>query len=236
MVGRLSNGSRASEIRERRPKGRRNALLFGSRPWLSSVDFSVPEVESVFAVRSISVARRLLKVPFVRRRGLLAAPPRRSGMRVAVAGTFGPIHDGHLSVVGSRPSVRRGARDRRADERRTRGRDALRLAADPVLRGAKAITRVGRRNHRRAGSRRDDQRTGRPAEIIVDDPAIDALVASPETVDELEAINETRRDRGLDPLTGIVAPHVLAEDGDRISSTRIVRGEIDERGAPLDTL
>lgn len=70
--------------------------------------------------------------------------------------------------------------------------------------------------------------------IAIDDPSIDALVVSPETAPELEAINACRRERGLEPLSGIVAPYVLADDGERISSTRIVNGEIDEHGTVLE--
>jgi pantetheine-phosphate adenylyltransferase len=66
--------------------------------------------------------------------------------------------------------------------------------------------------------------------IVSDEPDIDALVVSPETAPELAAINDLRRENGFDPIEGIVAPYVLAEDGERISSTRIVRGEIDEHG------
>ncbi|ELY51356.1 phosphopantetheine adenylyltransferase [Natronorubrum bangense JCM 10635] len=70
--------------------------------------------------------------------------------------------------------------------------------------------------------------------IATEDPAIDALVVSPETAPELEVINDRRRERGFEPLSGIVAPYVLADDGERISSTRIVNGEIDEYGTVLE--
>ena len=45
-----------------------------------------------------------------------------------------------------------------------------------------------------------------------------------------ERVNEIRRERGLDGLDIEVVPHVRAADGDIVSSTRIVRGEIDEHG------
>ena len=67
-----------------------------------------------------------------------------------------------------------------------------------------------------------------------DDPTLDALVVSPETDEEVAAINREREARGMDPLEPLVVPYVTAEDGERISSTRIVRGEIDEHGNPRD--
>ncbi|TYL38596.1 phosphopantetheine adenylyltransferase [Natronococcus pandeyae] len=155
-------------------------------------------------------------------------------MRVAVAGTFGPIHDGHRLLLdhalrfGEEHVIVGLTSDELAVETRSVPRpipsheerkQSLESVIDAIDEWDRDVTI----------SELDD-----PQGIISDDPAIDALVTSPETVDELEAVNETRRERGFDPLTGIVAPYVLAEDGDRISSTRIVRGEIDEHGAVLE--
>jgi pantetheine-phosphate adenylyltransferase len=67
-----------------------------------------------------------------------------------------------------------------------------------------------------------------------DDPTLDALVVSPETDDLVADINARREERGMDPLEPVVVEHVLAADGDPISSTRIVRGEIDEHGRLLE--
>ena len=65
---------------------------------------------------------------------------------------------------------------------------------------------------------------------VADEPGFDVLVASPETVDGAERVNEKRAAKGLEPLEIEVVDHVYAEDGDVISSTRIVAGEIDEHG------
>ncbi|MFC6973801.1 phosphopantetheine adenylyltransferase [Halomicroarcula sp. GCM10025709] len=67
---------------------------------------------------------------------------------------------------------------------------------------------------------------------IATEPQFDVLVVSPETETGGKRINEIRRERGHDPLEIEVVPHVYADDGDVISSTRIVRGEIDEHGNP----
>lgn len=60
-------------------------------------------------------------------------------------------------------------------------------------------------------------------DIARDNPALDAFVVSPETAHEVEEINDERRERGLDPIYGVVL-YVLVEDSERISSTRIVNG------------
>ncbi|PSQ32415.1 phosphopantetheine adenylyltransferase [Halobacteriales archaeon SW_10_68_16] len=65
---------------------------------------------------------------------------------------------------------------------------------------------------------------------------IDALVVSPEGKAQHRAheLNERRVAAGRDPLEIHTAPFVIADDGTRISSTRIRNGEIDVHGQVLD--
>lgn len=67
-------------------------------------------------------------------------------------------------------------------------------------------------------------------------PNIDALVVSPEAKAQRRAyeLNEQRASDGLPRLEIHTAPFVVAEDGTRISSTRIRNGKIDEHGRLLD--
>ncbi len=72
-----------------------------------------------------------------------------------------------------------------------------------------------------------------PAETRDD---IDALVVSPEGKAQHRAheLNERRVADGRDPLEIHTAPFVIADDGTRISSTRIRNGEIDVHGRVLE--
>lgn len=155
-------------------------------------------------------------------------------MRVAVAGTFGPIHDGHRELFEH--ALRSGE-----------GGVLVALTSDEFAEETRheprPIPPFERRRRTVAETIDELDEWGRDVEIrrlddehgiAADDPSIDALVVSPETAPELAQINELRRTKGLDPLTGIVAPYVLAEDGERISSTRMTRGEIDEHGRLLE--
>ena len=62
---------------------------------------------------------------------------------------------------------------------------------------------------------------------------IEGIIVSTETLPKVENANQKRREAGLPDLQVEVVPMVLADDDDRISSTRIRAGEIDEEGRLL---
>lgn len=152
-------------------------------------------------------------------------------MRVAVAGTFGPLHDGHRSLF--RTALEHG------DDGVVVGLTSDELAVE-TRHEPRPIPSYEERRDSVAAALADLDRWDRGVEIreiddehdfAASDPAIDALVVSPETEPEVDPINDRRVAAGLDPVEPIVVPFVTAEDGERISSTRLVRGEIDEHGA-----
>lgn len=149
-------------------------------------------------------------------------------MDVALGGTFDPVHDGHRALferafelgdvtVGLTsdelaPSTRNVDRHIRPFEERKRDLESeLRVFAEEY-------------------DREFDVRMLTEPTGIATEAQFDVLIVSPETKHGGERINEIRRERGFDTLEIVVVPHVTAEDGDIISSTRIVTGEIDEHG------
>ena len=149
-------------------------------------------------------------------------------MKVVLGGTFDPVHDGHRALFERAfelGDVTVGltsddlAPKTRSVDRNVRPFDARRRDLESELEGFAA------EYDRDFEVRELTEPTG-----IATEPGFDVLIVSPETEDGGRKVNEIREERGLDPLEIEVVDHVIAEDGDIISSTRIVQGEIDEHG------
>ena len=149
-------------------------------------------------------------------------------MNVALGGTFDPVHDGHRKLF------------ERAFEL---GDVTVGLTSDELAPKTRHVERYVRPYDRRKRDLEAElapraERYDREFEVrelteptgIAVEPEFDALIVSPETKDGGKQINDIRTERGHDPLEIVVVEHVPAEDGERISSTRIVAGEIDEHG------
>jgi len=149
-------------------------------------------------------------------------------MQVALGGTFDPVHDGHRALFHRAFELGDVTVGLTSDALAPDTRPADRVVRPyPVRRAALAteLTPLADDYGQGLTIRRLESPTG-----IATEPPFDAVVVSPETRPGGERINDIRTDRGLAPVTIEVVDHVLADDGDPISSTRIVRGEIDEHG------
>ena len=149
-------------------------------------------------------------------------------MNVALGGTFDPIHDGHRAIFERAFELGEPTIGLTSDELATKMRDEDRPVRpyEERLRDLDAeLDSFAAEFDSPYEIREIEDPTG-----FAPEPQFEALVVSPETETGGQRINEIRVDRGLDPLDIHVVDHVLAEDSEIISSTRIVDGEIDEHG------
>jgi len=151
-------------------------------------------------------------------------------MRVGVGGTFNVIHKGHELLFETAFSV--------GDELE------VGLTSDDFARRSRKVDVVPY-FQRKSSLTRFLERYGKPYEIVMisnmlgtaaTSETMDAIVVSPETRGNADAINDERRKNGLRQLKVFCIREVKADDSEPISATRIVKGEIDKDGRLLRPL
>ena len=151
-------------------------------------------------------------------------------MKVAVGGTFNIIHRGHELLFETAFTVGDSVE--------------VGLTSDEFAKGIKSVP-VAPYFQRKANLVRFLERYGKPFNVVMisdmrgtaaTSETLDAIVVSPETREHADQINDARRKNGLKPLKVFPIKDVLADDSHLISSSRIVKGEIDKDGRLLRPL
>ncbi|HDH41843.1 MAG TPA: phosphopantetheine adenylyltransferase [Candidatus Altiarchaeales archaeon] len=147
--------------------------------------------------------------------------------KVVIGGTFNMIHKGHRRILKTGLQLAKSA--------------IIGLTSDDFASRFR-VEKVIPYEKRRENLEKFLRSIGKPYEIveIMDsygiatvDPEIDCIVVSEETLLRAEEINAIRFKKGLEKLTIVVVPILLAEDGKPISADRINSGEIDMEGRVL---
>jgi pantetheine-phosphate adenylyltransferase len=145
-------------------------------------------------------------------------------MKVAVGGTFQPLHDGHKALLRKAYELSKNVdigltSDEMAHKGRVRPVKSYREREEALHGWIKKEIGV------------------EPRIFKINDPYgptlnedYDYIVVSPETYPTALKINELRKARGKKPIKIYRVECVLAEDGKPISATRVVKGEIDVHG------
>jgi len=147
--------------------------------------------------------------------------------RIAVGGTFDPLHEGHKALLAKAAELSRG------------GELLVGLTSSEMVRNKiHDVADYHQRFEDVLGFIRS--RGIEPIIVRLKDPYgptinenFDYIVVSPETYPVALKINSIRRKNGLEPLQIVLVDYVLADDGLPISSTRIKKGEIDVSGHVL---
>ena len=145
--------------------------------------------------------------------------------RVALGGTFNPLHDGHKALLIRAYQLSNG------------GELLIGITSDEMA--EKKYHEVEDWEIRKQAVMAFIQDTfgSNPLIVRLDNPFgptidedFDYLVVSPETQPTAHQMNSRRAEQGKQPINIELVEYVLAGDGSPISSTRVLRGEIDIHG------
>jgi pantetheine-phosphate adenylyltransferase len=148
-------------------------------------------------------------------------------MRVCLGGTFNHFHKGHKKLI-----------DKAIQKAESNGFVFIGLSSGPLIEHKSSMQCYDTRR-KQILSYIKNKNEDLPTIVIesietVEGPTLDvdfdAIVVSEETKKTAEKINHKRMEKGLKPMEIVSIPLVLAEDNEKISSTRISHHEIDEEG------
>ncbi len=152
-------------------------------------------------------------------------------MKVCVGGTFNIIHKGHRTLLSKAFEVGDHV--------------YIGLTSDSLVENRKGsnIKPFIERKKELESHLESQGLSGKFTVKQLDDPYgpsaykdYDAIVVSKETEDNAKKINEVRRGNGLQPLRILTIDLITAQDGLPISTTRIMKSEIDSEGNLLKTV
>lgn len=143
---------------------------------------------------------------------------------VGVAGTFAPLHIGHKNLFRKAFEVSKKVMIGITDDKIIKGKEYADKIAPYSERKEKIKEFLKEEGYL---ERATFIKLNDPYGPAIEDSGLEAIVLSEETSQMEEKINDIRKSRDLKPLDFITVKLILAEDGKRISSTRIRKKEID---------
>jgi len=150
-------------------------------------------------------------------------------MKVCFSGTFNVLHKGHKELF-----------DKAFEVAGRKGTVFIGVTKGPISKKKEFTKPVSKRVKEIKNYLSSEGYNDRAVIKIISDrfgPAVsgdyDAIVVSPGSFENAQDINKKRVENKKKPLKIIKVPYVLASDGKKISSTRILNKEIDKEGQVL---
>jgi pantetheine-phosphate adenylyltransferase len=147
----------------------------------------------------------------------------------ATGGTFDEIHAGHIALLSKAFDIADKVIIGVTSDEFVKGKKTINYDFNQRVLNLKEMIKREFGNNVNYEIARLDSEFG-PA---VTTGKVDALITSAETQEKGIKLNEIRRKNDLAPAKIVAVPLIKAEDGKRISSSRIRAGEIDKNGRLL---
>lgn len=145
-------------------------------------------------------------------------------MKVALGGTFEPLHEGHKKLIDV--AIKLGGKDVMIG---ITSDDMARMRIRSVLPFEIRAENVRQYIMKKYGFEPKIVKITNPFGRTLD-VDFEYLVVSPETYEMALKINEKRKQMGKKKINIVKVDFVLAENGKPVSSTRIKKGEVDRYG------
>jgi len=144
-------------------------------------------------------------------------------VKVAIGGTFEPLHEGHKRLIRKAFEISKNVVFGVTSDEMARKRFRSVLPFNIRVENLRAFVRKNYGIEPEIVEIKDCY-----GKTLEED--FDFLVVSPETYSNAKIINKKRLELGKKPITVVVVDFVFASDGKPISATRIKRGELDRFG------
>jgi len=151
-------------------------------------------------------------------------------MKVCFSGTFNVLHKGHKHLI-----------DKAYEIAGKRGTVYIGVTKDEMIKKKAFFKPLNQRKKAIqdyiSSKRYDSNSVIKPINDKYDEAAygdFDVIIVSPGTIENAKKINKKRIKNGKKPLRIVKISYVKAEDNKPISSTRILKKEIDENGRILN--
>ena len=150
---------------------------------------------------------------------------------VGVSGTFSPpLHLGHMTLIRKAFEISEKVMIGITIDEMTKNKTLSNLIPSLKIRKENVVNFLKENNFSERAIIIDLKDSYGPA---IEDQGLEAIIVSEDTQHMGQKINQKREEKNLPPLDFVPISMVLSRNGKPISSTRMRKNEIDEKGNPI---